>query len=145
MRAAAILAACILALFAGSAPAQTPVPPERPPDTDQTPPSNNGQPDTPPYQAKVERLAELVGTLTYLRDLCVPGDGAVWRGKMQDLLTAEGSTPARRERLAGAFNRGFDSYRLTYRKCTPTAETIILRALAEGSKIAREVSTRFGT
>ena len=145
MRSAARFALCVFWLSMGPALAQTPVPPKRPLETDPTAPSPAKQLDTPPYQAKIERLAELMGTLTYLRDLCVPGDGAVWRGKMEDLLSAEGSTPARRDRLAGAFNRGFDGYRLSHRKCSPTAETIIDRALAEGSRIAHEVSSRFGT
>lgn len=133
-----------LALQASPAGAQTPTPPERPIDPEQTIPAPSARPDTPPYQVKIDRLAELIGSLTYLRDLCVPGEGAAWRSKVEDLIAAEGSTAERRDRLAGAFNRGFNGYRYTYKRCTPSAEAIIDRALAEGSRLAHEVSTTFG-
>ena len=118
------------------------LPPERPPELSLPPPAP--APTTPPYEAKLERLAELMGALTYLRDLCGVGDGATWRGKMTDLLASEGATPERRDRLAGAFNRGFNGYRTTYRRCTPAAEMVIDRSLSEGSKLASELSARFG-
>ncbi len=86
-----------------------------------------------------------MGILSYLRELCTPGDGALWHGKMMELLAAEGTTPDRRDRLAGAFNRGFDGYRLIHRQCTPAGELVIGRALAEGSRLAHELSARFGT
>ena len=41
---------------------------------------------------------------------------------MQILLEAEGTTPGRRERLAGAYNKGYQAYALTYRVCTPSAQ-----------------------
>lgn len=99
----------------------------------------------PAYQARLDRLAELMGTLSYLRDLCGDGDGAQWRDRMQTLLAAEGTSPDRRDRLAGSFNRGFADYRLTYRSCTPAAGLVIARALTEGAKLAAAVSTQFGT
>lgn len=133
-----VVAACIA--FNGTrAFAQAPLPPVRPPE----PPPPQPQPLDSPEQAKLERLAELMGSLSFLRDLCPPGDGAVWRGKMQDLLAEEAGMPQARERLAGAFNHGFVSYRFTYRQCTTSAELVIERAMGEGSKLARELSTRF--
>ena len=99
----------------------------------------------PPYQDRLDRLAELMGTLSFLRDLCGKGDGAVWHSRMETLLSAEGTTDARRDRLAGSFNRGYTGYQPTYRTCTPAAETVIDRALREGSRIASDVAARFGT
>ena len=40
---------------------------------------------------------------------------------MKALIESEGVTPARRDRLAGAYNRGYRGYALTYRVCTPAA------------------------
>ena len=102
------------------------------------------QPDTPPpYEAQLLRLAELTGALAYLRDLCGDGDGAAFRAKFADLVDAEGATDARKESLAGAFNRGFRDYELTYRACTPTANEIVTRFLDEASRIAKDVANRY--
>lgn len=98
----------------------------------------------PPYEPQLERLASLMGTLSYLRDLCAKGDGAEWRSRMSALLDAEAKTQARRERLAGAYNRGFRGYEVTYRICTPGAELVIRRSVEEGDRLARELSSRFG-
>jgi uncharacterized protein (TIGR02301 family) len=97
----------------------------------------------PPYEAQLLRLAEIIGALTYLRDLCSDGDGAAFRAKFADLVGAEGTTDARKESLAGAFNRGFRDYELTYRACTPTAREIVARFLDEASRIAKDVANRF--
>lgn len=148
LRAAAALLSWIgmaaIAVQAQPPTSPTPMPPDRPhPDGHRADTPRVGA-DTPPDQVKLERLAEVMGVLTFLRDLCEPGDGAVWRGKMEDLLASEGVTPSRRDRLAGAFNRGFSGYRASYRQCTPAAELAIGRALGEGAALARDLSTRFG-
>ncbi|WP_170850150.1 MULTISPECIES: TIGR02301 family protein [unclassified Beijerinckia] len=103
-------------------------------------------PDTSaaPYERQLLRLSELLGALAFLRDLCGANDSAEWRRRMTALIEAEGLTEARKERLAGAFNRGFRGYEQTYRSCTPNAQLIIQRYLDEGQKIVREVSNRYG-
>ena len=63
---------------------------------------------------------------------------------MQVLLEAEGSTPGRKERLAGAYNRGYQAYALTYRVCTPSAQEASVRFLAEGEQLARSITGRYG-
>ncbi len=109
-----------------------------------TPTPTPAQTDAPPpYEAQLLRLAELIGALTYLRDLCGDGDGAAFRAKFADLVGAEGTTDARKESLAGAFNRGFRDYELTYRACTPTAREIVARFLDEASRIAKDVANRY--
>ena len=107
----ALCFACVLGVIAPlPCPAETPVPPERPVDTKPA-----GETPPPPYQPKLERLAELIGTLSFMRDLCGVGDGALWHAKMIDLLAAEGTTADRRDRLAGAFNKGLEGYHISYR------------------------------
>jgi uncharacterized protein (TIGR02301 family) len=104
----------------------------------------SAQPDAPPpYEAQLLRLAEIIGALAYLRDLCGDGDGAAFRAKFADLVGAEGTTDARKEALAGAFNRGFRDYELTYRACAPTAHEIVARFLDEASRIAKDVANRY--
>jgi uncharacterized protein (TIGR02301 family) len=98
----------------------------------------------PPYEPQLLRLAEIMGALSYLRDLCGAKDGSVWRARMAALLEAEAQTEMRKERLAGAYNRGFRGFETTYRTCTPNAELLIDRYLDEGGRIARDVQNRFG-
>jgi len=97
----------------------------------------------PPYEPQLLRLSEILGALTYLRDICGDSDAASWRGRMQALLDAEAKSAIRKEYLAGAFNRGFHGYELSYRVCTPNAQLIIKRFLSEGEKISRDVTNRY--
>ena len=98
----------------------------------------------PPYDPEILRLAEILGALTYLDALCASNPPGDWRAKMQALLEAEAKTAARKQRLAGSYNRGFHDYERTYQLCTPNAQAIIGRFLAEGGKIAHEVVNRYG-
>ena len=97
-----------------------------------------------PYEPQLLRLAEIMGALAYLRDLCGDSDGAGWRARMATLMEAESSSPARKERLAGAYNKGFRGFETTYHVCTPNARLLIGRYLDEGGRIARDVGGRFG-
>lgn len=99
---------------------------------------------SPPYEAQLARLSELMGALTWMRTLCGYPDGADYRARMAALLDAEATAQDRREKLAGAFNRGYAGYRTTYRTCTPNAQLVIVRFVDEGARIAREISYRFG-
>jgi uncharacterized protein (TIGR02301 family) len=97
-----------------------------------------------PYDPEILRLAEILGALTYLDGLCGANPPGDWRAKMQALMEADAKTAARKERLAGSYNRGFHDYERSYRLCTPNAQAIIGRFLAEGGKIAHEVVNRYG-
>jgi len=55
----------------------------------------------PPYEPQILRLAEILGALAYLDDLC--GSKSDWRVRMQQFLEAEAKTPERKERFAGSF------------------------------------------
>jgi uncharacterized protein (TIGR02301 family) len=98
----------------------------------------------PPYEKDLRRISEILGALHYLRPLCGADDGPAWRDKMRNLIDAEGGPADRRERLAGAFNEGYNGFQLTYRTCTPSADLAVRRYLAEGAKLTREIATRHG-
>ena len=119
----------------GTAPAAKPAAPAEPPPSGDAP---------PPYEPQLLRMAEVIGALSYLRDLCGDGDGAAFRAKFASLLETEANTEARKEALAGAFNRGLRDYELTYRACTPAAREIVARYLEEAARIARDVAIRYG-
>lgn len=102
------------------------------------------QPETPaPYEPQLLRLAEIIGALAWLRDLCGQKDGDAWRERMAGLVATEGTTAQRRERLAGAYNRGFRSYAQTHRRCSESASLTMQRFVAEGAKLTRELANRF--
>ncbi len=113
------------------------LPPEAPPVAPAPPP------DIKPYDAKLLRLAEIMGALTYMRGLCGDKDADEWRTRMQTLLDAEGTPASRRDRLAGAYNKGLESYSLSYRTCTANAYIVINRYLSEGERIAKEIENRY--
>ena len=105
----------------------------------------SGDAPPPPYETQLVRLSELLGALAFLRDLCNEKDGEDWRGKMSALVDAEAPNGPRREKYVAAFNRGFRSYELTYRVCTPNARTATARYLDEAAKISHDVAYRFGS
>ena len=113
------------------------LPPEAPP----VPPAP--PPETKPYDAQLMRLAEIMGALTYMRGLCGDKDTDEWRTRMQTLLDAEGTPASRKDRLAGAYNKGLESYSVSYRTCTPNAYIVIKRYLGEGERIAKEIENRY--
>lgn len=135
----------------GGAPNPTPAVAEAPP---------------PAYEPQLLRLSEVMGALAYLQAVCdAPGGGApvtaassgaassdaaldtardkAWRDRMEALMTAEEAGPSRREKLAGAFNRGWQGYQYSYRICTPNAQLARSRFLDEGARLAHDISTRF--
>jgi len=96
-----------------------------------------------PYDRDLQRLAEILGALHFLRGLCGANEGAKWRNEMQALLDAETPSGERRDRLTASFNRGYRGFQQTYRTCTPAASLVIRRYLEEGSKISREITARY--
>jgi uncharacterized protein (TIGR02301 family) len=98
----------------------------------------------PPYEPQLLRLSEILGALAFLRPLCGGNDAQDWRNKMTQLMEAEATTEPRKERLAGAYNRGYREYAQVYRRCTPAAEVVIQRYAEEGGKLTRELTSRFG-
>ena len=104
----------------------------------------SAQDSLPPYESQMLRLAQIMGALSLLRDLCGDGDGAQYRAKFAALLDAEATTPARKSAWAGAFNQSFEDYRLTYANCTPNAHAAIQSFLAEAETIATTISDRYG-
>ena len=96
-----------------------------------------------PFDGNLQRLAEIMGALHYLRGLCGANDGQKWRDEVQALIAAEAPTGERRTRMVASFNRGYRGFQQTYRTCTPAADLVIRRYLEEGARIAREVTARY--
>src|SRR5262245_3222263 len=96
-----------------------------------------------PFDGSLQRLAEIMGSLHYLRGLCGANEGQKWRNEVQGLIEAEAPSGDRRARMVASFNRGYRVFQQSYRTCTPAAELVIRRYLEEGSRIARDVTARY--
>ncbi|AWC24761.1 hypothetical protein CO731_04252 [Aminobacter sp. MSH1] len=96
-----------------------------------------------PFEPGLLRLAEVLGSLHFLRNLC--GEkGTQWRGEMEKLLQAENPSPERRARFIASFNRGYRSFDGTYTACTPSATEAIGRYMKEGEALSRDIASRYG-
>ncbi|MCA0276410.1 MAG: TIGR02301 family protein [Proteobacteria bacterium] len=96
-----------------------------------------------PFEPGLMRLAEVLGSLHFLRNLC--GEkGTQWRAEMEKLIQAENPTPERRARFIASFNRGYRSFDGTYTACTPSATEAISRYMKEGEALSRDIASRFG-
>lgn len=112
------------------------------------PNTNEPQAETPPvtatpYDPDLDRLAEILGTLHFLRNLCGTNEGPKWRDEAQTLIEAEAPSGTRHDKMVDSFNRGYLDYKDAYRTCTPAAQIVIRRAIDEGSRISRDITTRY--
>ncbi|WP_117194223.1 TIGR02301 family protein [Rhizobium terrae] len=97
-----------------------------------------------PYDVQLTRLAEVLGSISYLRRLC-GAPAPDWRLSMQQLLDADtANEPKRREKLTAAFNRGYRSFAAVHTSCTDAARTAEERYRNEGATLATEIAGRFG-
>jgi uncharacterized protein (TIGR02301 family) len=99
-------------------------------------------PVTPGYEGQLLRLAEIMGAVHYLAQLCGDPDDTVWRDQMQQLVDTENDDD--RARMIDRFNRGYESYKSVYLSCTPAASEANQRYLTEGAKIAQDITARYG-
>jgi uncharacterized protein (TIGR02301 family) len=97
-------------------------------------------PDDRPYDNKLMRLAEILGAVHYLRELCGAQEGQIWRDQMKEILRNEGTTAVRRAKLVNSFNDGYRGYRRTYRSCTQSATLATTRFSTEGATIAASLA-----
>ncbi len=125
------------AQFSFFAPRHRPAPVQ--PATPKQPPAPAPQPlpsDDKPYDNQLFRLAEILGTLHYLRELCGANEGQIWREHMRELAASEGTSALKRAKLVESFNRGYRDYSRTYRACTQPALVAIQRFMDQASTIS---------
>src|SRR3984885_4630916 len=96
-----------------------------------------------PYDRDLQRLAEILGSLHFLRGICGSSEGQKWRDEAQMLIDTEAPGGERHEQMIASFNRGYRAFQQSYRACTPAPDFAIRRYLAEGAKIAREITARY--
>jgi uncharacterized protein (TIGR02301 family) len=153
----AVFCLCLAALparaqtFLGQQPQARPTQPQTAPKPVQPPPQGQPQAGSPPpaqntpapYERDLQRLAEILGSLHFLRGICGSNEGQKWRNEAQTLIDIEAPAGARHDQMIASFNRGYRAFAQSYRTCTPAADFAIRRYLVEGAKIAREITARY--
>ncbi|WP_144862784.1 TIGR02301 family protein [Mesorhizobium sp. J18] len=105
--------------------------------------SSTAQSANAPYERQLLRLAEVLGSIHYLRNVC--GEkGNQWREQMEELLATENPSPERRAKLVASFNHGYRSFQSTYTHCTASAVEAIQRYMKEGETLTSEIASRYG-
>ncbi len=97
----------------------------------------------PPYNQKLLRLSEVLGSVHFLRNLCGES-GTQWRDSMNELLVSEKPSSERKAQLTASFNHGYRSFDGVYVRCTPSAIDALGRFMKEGALLSEDISTRYG-
>ncbi|WP_336279129.1 TIGR02301 family protein [Bartonella sp. CB175] len=96
----------------------------------------------PPYDTKLLRLAEILGSLHYLQNLCsIPTNK--WYDHMATLIEAEKPTPQRRAYFYEAFNEAYHAFSINYHHCTLSAIEANHRYIKEGRSLSENLLTHF--
>jgi uncharacterized protein (TIGR02301 family) len=96
----------------------------------------------PLYEPQLEHLSQVLGSLYFLNPLCQPGSKD-WRAEMSELIALDGPDDDRKQRLAGAFNDGYQAYARLYRECTVSAEAAMTRLLTDAEATARDIHAHY--
>lgn len=96
-----------------------------------------------PYDPDLQRLAEILGALHFLRGICGANEGQKWRDEALALIDAEAPSGPRHDQMVQAFNRGYSGFQQSYRTCTPAANVATHRYLQEGAQIARDITAHY--
>lgn len=96
-----------------------------------------------PFESRLLRLSEILGSLHYLRNLCGESSNQ-WRAEMEELLKVENPDATRRARYVSSFNNGYRAFASGYTTCTDSAYAAIARYMREGEELSRDIAVRFG-
>ncbi len=128
----------ILAFFALPAMAQAPA-------TEMMgPPAPTGiNPDEPlSYDPELARLATILGSLHYLRNLCGE-ESNQWRNEMETIILSDKMDGLRKKRAIAAFNDGYQAFSASYTQCNARAIEAIGKFQSEGTTLTSAILTRY--
>lgn len=98
-----------------------------------------------PYDGKLTRLSEILGSLDFIRNLCAQPGETQWKTMMAQLLDSDAKDePERRANLTAAFNRGYRSFAAIQTSCSADLRSAGDRYRIEGATLATEIAARYG-
>ena len=100
-------------------------------------------PDEPvSYDPELARLATILGSLHYLRNLCGETSNQ-WRDEMETIILSDKMESLRKKRAIAAFNQGYQSFSTSYTQCNPRAVEAIGKFQSEGAVLTGAILTRY--
>ncbi|AGF75596.1 TIGR02301 family protein [Bartonella vinsonii] len=93
---------------------------------------------SPPYETKLLRLSEILGSLHYLQNLCSTPTNQ-WYNYMSALIEAEQPMPQRRAYFYEAFNEAYRAFSENYHHCTQSAIEANQRYIQEGRALSENL------
>ncbi len=104
---------------------------------------DSNEPPAPIYEAKLLRLSEILGSLSFLRDLCGDSDGPAWRAEMNVAACRGGAAAA----APDAAHRPLQPRLRDLQRRLPNLHAFgrlaISRYLSEGQSLASDVRGRY--
>ncbi|WP_455481124.1 TIGR02301 family protein [Bartonella sp. B12(2025)] len=97
---------------------------------------------SPPYEIKLLRLAEILGSLHYLQNLCSTPTNQ-WYDYMTALIEAEQPIPQRRAHFYEAFNEAYRAFSENYHHCTQSAIEANQRYIKEGRALSESLLIQY--
>jgi len=86
------------------------------------------------------RLAEILGAVHHLRNICGTNDGPLWRNKMIDMMNAVELAAPDRQKIITHFNDAYYQARTDYPVCTDEAAQRADLLFSEGHQLAGELA-----
>ena len=112
-------------------------------DVPQAPPAAPAKPA--PYDDKLSELAEIMGSLDFIRNLCGAQQEPQWKSMISQLIDTEAKDePERKARLTAAFNRGYRTFGAIQTTCSPQLRATADKYRIAGATLATEITARFG-
>lgn len=86
------------------------------------------------------RLAEILGSVHHLRDVCGANDGLLWRNKMIDMMNVAKLDPKQRKAMISHFNDAFYDARTRFPQCTSDAANRANALFDEAHRLAERLA-----
>ncbi|WP_208435209.1 TIGR02301 family protein [Bartonella phoceensis] len=99
---------------------------------------------SPSYETKLLRLAEILGSLHFLQNLCSTPTNQ-WYDYMHVLIEAEQPMPQRRAYFYEEFNRAYRAFSENYHHCTQSAIEANQRYIEEGRALSESLITSYNS
>ncbi|MBX3508233.1 MAG: TIGR02301 family protein [Parvibaculum sp.] len=90
--------------------------------------------------AKAAQLAEILGAVHHLRDICGTNEGQLWRNKMIEMIGVLEPSDQDRQKLVKNFNDAYYRYKNAYPACTAAAARQSDKLMQDGQRIAEELA-----
>lgn len=96
--------------------------------------------ETDKFGKGVQDLAEILGRVHYMRNLCAPGEDPVWRDAMMELIRLEEPSRADRLEMTRRFNQGYHAARERFPECNAAARREMEELAAEGARLSSRLA-----